>query len=142
MAKKTRAFALTTALLLLFIVSVAQAIEITSANIEATIDLDPNTLNSKSRGRWITCYIELPGVYSVEDIETATVLLDDVIPAEQHPTEIGDHDNDGIADLMLKFSRQDLIDYLNNQRGHIDLVVSGELANNIVFLGSDTIRVI
>jgi PKD repeat protein len=36
--------------------------------IPATIDCDPDTLNLKSEGEWITCYIELPEGYGVERI--------------------------------------------------------------------------
>ncbi|UCF08160.1 MAG: exo-alpha-sialidase, partial [Thermoplasmata archaeon] len=33
--------------------------EVPQSQIEATIDIDPDTLNLKSKGRWITVYIEL-----------------------------------------------------------------------------------
>ena len=32
------------------------------------IDIDPDTLKLDSTGKWITCYIELPDEYDVEDI--------------------------------------------------------------------------
>jgi hypothetical protein len=32
-------------------------------------------------------------------------MLEGTIPAEDHPTEIGDYDDDGITDLMIKFDR-------------------------------------
>ncbi|MBW2742309.1 MAG: hypothetical protein JRE64_26535 [Deltaproteobacteria bacterium] len=40
-----------------------------------TIDIHPDTLNKKSKGKYITCYIELPEAYSVEDIDIDTVML-------------------------------------------------------------------
>jgi hypothetical protein len=43
--------------------------------IPATVDIDPDTLNLKSKGKWITCYIELPDGYSVEDIDIDSVTL-------------------------------------------------------------------
>lgn len=109
--------------------------------IPAAIDIKPNVLNSRGNHRWITCYIELPEGYSVDDIIIATILLEDIIPAESHLTEIGDHDNDGILDLMVKFSRQALIDYLEGKTGYIDLTATGDLIDGIHFEGTDTILV-
>jgi len=70
---------------------------------------------------------------------------DNAIPAEPHPTEIGDYDDDGIADLTVKFDRQIFIDYLKNQGygdGDIaELTVTGE-ATGTRFEGFYTIQVI
>ena len=46
--------------------------------IEAIVDVDPNTLNLNSEGNWITCYIELPAGYEVNDIDGHTVTLENV----------------------------------------------------------------
>jgi len=35
--------------------------------LSATVDLDPDTLNLESKGKWITCYIELPEGYDTGD---------------------------------------------------------------------------
>jgi len=84
--------------------------ELFPPEIPATVDIDPDTLNLKSKGRWITAYIELPEGYDVNDINVSTVRLNDTIAAEQHPAEVGDHDEDGIPDLMVKFDRRAVID--------------------------------
>ena len=107
-----------------------------------TIDIDPDTLNLKSKGKWVTAYIELPDGYDVADIDVGTVTLEATIPAEDHPTEIGDYDNDGVPDLMVKFDRQALIEYLDGTTGEVTLTVSGELSDGTSFEGSDTITVI
>lgn len=107
--------------------------------ITATIYIDPATLNLKSKGKWITSYIELPENYTVSDIDILTVKLNGEIQAELHPTEVGDHDDDGIPDLMVKFDRQDVIALLS--AGEATLTVTGEV-NEISFEGSDTIKVI
>ena len=60
--------------------------------ITATVDIDPDTLNLKSKGKWITAYIELPSGYDVADIDVATVMLDDTVPAESRPSQLGDRD--------------------------------------------------
>ncbi|MCK4365671.1 MAG: hypothetical protein KAW45_06445 [Thermoplasmatales archaeon] len=109
--------------------------------IPATIDIDPDTLNLNSSGKWITCYIELPDGYDVTDIDISTILLNDVVPAENHPTNIGDHDNDGIPDLMVKFDRQDVIDILEVGES-VEIKITGELVDGIRFEGVDYIKVI
>lgn len=82
--------------------------------MEATVDIQPDTLNLESRGRWVTAYIEPPEGYHPEGIEISTVRISDVdgnpadIPAEERPTEIGDYDDDGIPDLMVKFDRSEV----------------------------------
>jgi len=80
--------------------------------VKATIDIDPDTLNLKSKGRWITAYIELNEGYDVNDINTSSILLENTVPAEDRPTKIGDYDNDAIPDLMVKFDRSDVEDML------------------------------
>jgi len=109
------------------------------------VDIDPDSLNLKSNGKWITAYIELPEGYNVSDIDRATILLNDTIPVDQFwvdkPLEsvIGDYDEDGIPDLMVKFNKQDLIAILSS--GEAIITITGDV-NGISFEGSDTIRVI
>ena len=113
--------------------------------MEATIDIDPNTLNFKSEGEWITCYIEFPVGYDVNDIDVSTILLDNIIYAELDPVEIGDFDGDSILELMVKFDRPAVIDYLEGQgvqhREEVMLTVTGYLYGGTLFEGSDMIRV-
>jgi len=74
-------------------------------NITATVDVTPDTLNLKSQGKWITAYIELPSPYNVNNIIVSSIKMNNLVPAAMKPTEIGDYDGDGIADLMVKFDR-------------------------------------
>lgn len=106
--------------------------------VPATVDIDPDTANLKSMGKWITAYIRVPEDYDVNDVDISTVKLNGEIPAELHPTEIGDYDADGIADLMVKFKRQNLMAILSV--GEATLTITGEV-NGFYFEGSDTIRV-
>jgi len=109
--------------------------------ISATVDIDPDTLNLKSKGEWITCYIELPEGYDVNDIDVGTVVLNGAVPAEPKPTEVGDNDHDGVPDLMVKFDRSSVQDILE-PGDEVEITVTGELTDRTLFEGSDTIRVI
>ena len=111
------------------------------AVIEALIDIDPDTLNLQSHGNWITAYIELPEGYDVNDIDISTILLEDTILAELEPTEVGDNDNDGIADLMVKFDRS-AVEAILEPAEEVELTVTGELNDGTAFEGSDIIQVI
>jgi hypothetical protein len=114
--------------------------------LAAVIDIDPDVLNRKSEGKWITGYIELPEGHSVDDIDQSTVAISEVggeaadIPAEHKPAKVGDYDLDGITDLMVKFPRADVADAAMDD-GEVDIEVSGELADGSAFSGADRIQV-
>ena len=118
--------------------------------VKATIDVDPDVLNLKSKGKWISAYIELPEDYDIRGIDRPTVTLNDTIPVDpfwvDKPLEsvIGDHDNDGITDLMVKFDRQVLIEYIRTEgitEAEVTLSITGK-ANGKSFEATDTIKVI
>lgn len=104
----------------------------------ADVDIIPNVINLKSKGKWITAHVELPNEYDVTDIDIGTVLLNDVIPAAEHPNAIGDHDGDGVLDLMMKFDRAAV--YLPGT-GDVEIIITGKLTDGTKFGGSDTVRV-
>jgi hypothetical protein len=116
--------------------------------IPATTDIDPDTLNLQSKGKWITAYIELPEGSDVSDINVSTVMLNDTVPAELCPTAVGDYDGDGIPDLKVKFNRAEVISYIldnvdiTERFTTITLAITGKLNDGILFQGSGTIRII
>ncbi|MDH5443870.1 MAG: hypothetical protein OEX16_06210, partial [Hadesarchaea archaeon] len=81
----------------------------------------------------------LSGVYDLVSIDLSTITLDSAAPAEPHPTEICDHDNDGIPDLIIKFDRSAVQSLVSV--GEIELVITGKW-HAVLFKGSDAIRVI
>jgi hypothetical protein len=116
------------------------------------IDIHPDTLNLRSKGKWITAYVELPESYDVNDINVTTVILNGTIPAEVHPVAIGDYDDDGIPDLMVKFNRTDVISYILDNVNMtklfeerfmtVTLTVTGYLNDDTPFHGSDIIKIL
>ena len=118
------------------------AIEVVSPTVPATVDIDPDTLNLKSNGQWITAYITLPEGYSVEDIDVNSVEL-------RHDSWVNStvwgEVQDGV--LMVKFDRASLRDYLGevdvddgDKFNDITLTITGIVAGTL-FEGSDTITV-
>jgi hypothetical protein len=126
--------------------------------ISSTIDVSPQTLNLRSKGEWITAYLELPEGYDVAYINRTTILLNGTIPVDSFWTSkpiksvIGDYDNDTIPDLMVKFDRQQVINYIMSnvdlERLYeerfmtITLTITGKLNDGTPFQGSDTIKII
>jgi hypothetical protein len=114
-------------------------VHVSQVNVNATINFDPNTLNKKSNGNWVTVTIELPAGYKVADIAISSIRLEGTIPAELHPTALGDQDKDGIPDLMVKFNRSAIINLLPDG-DHVPVHVTGKVGP-ATFEGVDIIRV-
>jgi len=116
--------------------------------ITATADIHPQTLNLRSRGKCITAYVELLEDYDVSDINVSSIMLNDTISAELKPVTVGDYDEDGVPDLMVKFGRTEVISYIlanvNMKEKFITvtLTITGKLNDGTPFQGSDTIKMI
>ncbi|MFC1966577.1 nitrous oxide reductase family maturation protein NosD [Chloroflexota bacterium] len=97
--------------------------------VSATLDIDPDTLNLKSKGVF-TAYITLPDGYSVADIDL------DTVACEGAPAIRGSIEGDT---FIAKFNRQDLAGV--EPGDEVEMTVTGEVTGTL-FEGSDTIRVI
>jgi hypothetical protein len=112
-------------------------------NVVATVDFDADCINLNTTGGWINGYIELPEEYNVSDIAVSKILLNDTIPAELHPTIIGDYDNDTFPDLMVTFNRTQIVEYIlfnSVTHGNVNLTLTGQ-TKIASFKGSDIIKV-
>lgn len=100
--------------------------------------MQPDVLNLRSRGKWITAYVELAEGYDIGDIDVSTILIDDSVPAERGKAE-------GNA-LIVKFDRQAVIEYIRDvlgiTNGEVTLTITGKLSDGTPFEGSDSIRVV
>ena len=103
--------------------------------IKAYITIHPHVLNLKSKGKWITVFIELPLEYSVEDIYQESVQFNYEIYAEEKPTQIGDFNNNGLLELMVKFDRSSVISLLMLEELN-EVSFSGKLSDGIEFEGT------
>lgn len=117
--------------------------------IDAVVDVDPNAINLNSNGNWVTCYIELPTGYDVNDIDGQTVTLEgvsahmgqeDYASPQANESNTMDHDGDGILERMVKFDRSAVQALL--QPGVAVVTVKGKLPNHTTLRGTDLIKVI
>ncbi len=114
---------------------------------QATVDIDPDTLNLRSGGMFITAYIELENA-DVRDINASTVLLNNEVPpvlderygfVTSEDSYLTDHDMDGELERMLKFWRSDIEDMLD-PGNNVSFKITGNLYDGVRFEGTDTIR--
>jgi len=121
--------------------------------IMTTVDVDPDTLNLRSKGRWITAYIQLPEAYSAVNINATTILLNGTISPVLDPEYsfvtnsseyLVDHNNDGILERMVKFDRAMVESFIYTQGiryGNVALTLTGNLFDETPFEGTDIIFV-
>jgi hypothetical protein len=123
--------------------------------LQADVDVNPDTLNLKSNGEWITVYIELPEGYDVNMVSDVLLSVPTGVDSYmfvhccEAPSSVGDYDGDGVADIMVKFDRSEVIellgaeDVVDESFGNDDdvtLMVSGTVLDSF-FAGADTIKV-
>jgi hypothetical protein len=106
-------------------------------SVQATIDFKPDTLNLQSGGKYVTVYIEVQG-YDVEDIDISSIRLNNIV-SPTGLTSIGDYDNDGIEDLMVKFDRAEVQSILSV--GIQIVAITGSISGMPLY-GADTVNVI
>ena len=129
-------------------------VKVAAERVSATVEIGPDTLDVTSGGMWITACIELPEGYSVSDINVSRILLNSTVSAEWLPTEIGDHDNDTIPDLMVRFNVTNVVscildeidvyspELIEDRQVNVTLTLTGELYGRTLFQGNDTIRIV
>lgn len=117
---------------------------VTPPAVEATVGF-----KAWGRGKWIPAYIELPEGLSVSDINISTVKLNDTISIGKPPPKIRDYNKDDIPDLMVKFNRDELLDWLAasgipkiGNYYYITLTIAGKLTDDSIFEGSQHVRIL
>lgn len=119
-------------------------VELVSLPVAADLNIDPDTLNPKSQGNFITAYIgEFDGCFDPGDINPSSVELTEIdgVPITPLPAVQWDL-QDGV--LMVKFSRPDLIAALigeGSPDGIVTLTVEGDVDGSS-FSAEDDITVL
>jgi len=112
-------------------------------DIVSDFDLKPETLNKRSKGKYITGYIELDADHDPSDIAITSVALivngHMLVYAEPQHSRVSDYNKNGIPDLMVKFDRK--LVTASAGTGTVEMAVTG-LADGKFFQASDTVRVI
>jgi hypothetical protein len=103
-------------------------------------ELTPGTLDRTSGGRWVTGFLEPAPPLAARDIDVASIRLNGTVPVDAAaPTALGDHDGDGVPDLMVKFDRV-AVESTVSEGERVPVTVTGTLAGRS-FSGTDSIRV-
>ena len=108
--------------------------------IAMAFDFTPNTLNLASRGLWVTGFLEPPSPFAASDIDIASIRLNGTVPVDPAaPTALGDHNSNGVPDLMVKFNRA-AVELTASQGDSVPIIVTGTIGSDS-FVGTDYIRV-
>ncbi|MCK5292301.1 MAG: hypothetical protein KAR39_09845 [Thermoplasmata archaeon] len=98
-----------------------------------TLDIDPDTLNLKSKGRWITAYLTTDGA-NADEIDASSLLLNDVLSPERWEVQNN-------ITLMAKFNRAAVQAILPISEA-VDIKITGQWMDGETFELHDIIRVI
>jgi hypothetical protein len=115
-----------------------------SIKIDATIEISPEPMNTKSMATAMKAEIGFPPEYDVNLIDVTRVTLavgGQAFPAKLSPTTIGAYGPDGLPTLLLEFERRDVCAVLQGVTAYIEMIVEGWLTDPIEFYGADTTEV-
>lgn len=103
-------------------------------------DFSPGILNLPSRGLRVTGYLEPLSPFAASDIDVASIRLNGTVPVDPAaPTALGDHDGNGIPDLMVKFNRA-AVELTVSEGDDVAITVTGTMDGQS-FTGTDQIIV-
>jgi len=109
--------------------------------VPVRFDLDPDVLNLRANGRWVTATLEPEPPAIPSDIDVGEIVLNETVRVDPSaPVSIGDSDGDGLPDLRVKFDRGQV--GLSLEEGdEAAITVSGTIGSGC-FESSTTVRVI
>ncbi|MEK6744612.1 MAG: CARDB domain-containing protein [Nitrospirota bacterium] len=125
-------------------------VHLQQSGIKVDIEVEPETLNQKSKGNWVMVEIELPHGYKASDVDISSIRLEGTVPVVMWPHEKkkkhhehgcgDDHREHEHGELKVKFRRSEVIAVLP-AGGHVPVHITGTVAGT-PFEGVDIIRVI
>jgi hypothetical protein len=110
--------------------------------IVSHVELKPDTLNKKSRGRYVTGYIELIDGYNAADIDPDVALIIDghtILYSETGRSDVSDYNGNGVVDLTVKFDRKTVTEAVGT--GAVEMAITG-MVDGKFFQASDTIFIL
>lgn len=110
-------------------------------DIECCVDFDPDTLNCKSKGKWITVRIHFSGKKDVTTVDYDSILFNNDLQPNKIIVESGSNDN--FDRLIIKFDRSSVINLLLLEPvDTVEISITGIFTDGITFKGKDSIRLI
>ena len=103
-------------------------------------EFDPEVLNLRSNGKFVTMTVELPPDLDPQLIRRSSVMLNDAVPAvESPPPEFGDRDHDQVVDVAFKFDRL-AVESILPEGQEVPVSIQGEVEDVQWWRGVDTVR--
>lgn len=110
-----------------------------SKTIQAGIKLSPDILYTLRPNQILSCYIELPQQYNIQDINPESILLNYRGKGDLGTVAYGDYNQNGIPDFKIEFPAKEITPFL--VPGDQSLVISG-LVKEEYFRGVGNIKII
>jgi len=110
-------------------------IETAMVPVPAGIKVTPQSLNLKSKGKWITVHLKLPEGMTGSQVDKTSLLLMDQIPVDKVQK------GEGARKLTLKFKRAD-VQALLTPGPEVEIYLTGQMKDGTAIEASDTIKVI
>ncbi len=111
----------------------------------AVFELDPQTLDGRKPGGWVTAKVELLPGYDPGRVVLSTVKLLGRVSCVDRALRIGDFNRNGIPDLKFRFDRAQVLRALpdgDREDDRVEISISGEIQDSTYFKGKQTIRMI
>jgi len=110
--------------------------------VTAICDIDPNSINPTSKGKFISAYLQFPPFLDPQEVVLSTVLLTALggsVPADPTATFL-DHNGDGITEIQVRFNRT-AVQNIIPPGEPVPVSVTGAIDGR-TFAGNDSIKVL
>ncbi|MFW9772739.1 MAG: hypothetical protein ACFFFB_03225 [Candidatus Heimdallarchaeota archaeon] len=109
--------------------------------IEGCVDFDPDTLNCKSKGRWVTVRIHFSNKKDITTVNFGSIRFNGELSPIKVTLETGNYDN--FDCLKIKFDRASVINILLLEPTEfVEISITGKFVDGINFKGNDVIKLI
>jgi hypothetical protein len=110
----------------------------------ASAEIQPDTLNRASLGKFVTVHLELYEYLSADRVDADSLALTlnghTMLYAEPGSVMFSDYNDNGITDITAKFDRQQLAQAVGS--GEVEIAITGLIDGQYFFQTSDTIFVL